>query len=80
MSRRVRCNTRSDVTSTCPRWDTCAGCAWIHARRQLLAADPATTTVQAVAARWGFAHTGRFSACPPYRHVRREGPPSDTLS
>lgn len=31
--------------------------------RDLLAADPATgTTVEAVAARWGFAHRGRFAA------------------
>ncbi|WP_029109156.1 helix-turn-helix transcriptional regulator [Mycobacterium sp. URHD0025] len=48
-----------------------------HARRQLLTADPATTTVQAVAARWGFAHTGRFSAA--YRRTFGENP-SDTLS
>lgn len=32
------------------------------AHRELLNADPATTTVQSVAARWGFAHMGRFSA------------------
>ncbi|MGV0781191.1 helix-turn-helix transcriptional regulator [Mycolicibacterium sp. XJ775] len=47
------------------------------ARRQLLNADPATTTVQAVAARWGFAHTGRFAAA--YRRTFGENP-SDTLS
>ncbi|WP_066901940.1 helix-turn-helix transcriptional regulator [Mycolicibacterium houstonense] len=48
-----------------------------HARQQLLNADPATTTVQAVAARWGFAHTGRFAAA--YRHAFGEYP-SDTLN
>ncbi|WP_448334137.1 helix-turn-helix transcriptional regulator, partial [Streptomyces sp. DSM 41534] len=48
-----------------------------HARRQLLNADPATTTVQAVAARWGFAHTGRFAAA--YRRTFGENP-SDTLN
>lgn len=31
-------------------------------REDLRAADPATTTVQEVARRWGFAHLGRFSA------------------
>ncbi|MEX3656893.1 MULTISPECIES: helix-turn-helix transcriptional regulator [Mycolicibacterium] len=48
-----------------------------HARQQLLNADPATTTVQAVAARWGFAHTGRFAAA--YRRTFGENP-SDTLN
>ncbi|CRZ17355.1 helix-turn-helix transcriptional regulator [Mycolicibacterium neworleansense] len=48
-----------------------------HARQQLLKADPATTTVQAVAARWGFAHTGRFAAV--YRRTFGENP-SDTLN
>ncbi|MCG7610991.1 AraC family transcriptional regulator [Mycolicibacterium sp. (ex Dasyatis americana)] len=48
-----------------------------HARQELLNADPATTTVQAVAARWGFAHTGRFAAA--YRHMFGENP-SDTLN
>ncbi|WIB27152.1 helix-turn-helix domain-containing protein [Curtobacterium sp. MCSS17_015] len=33
-----------------------------HVRRDLLQADPTTTSVQAVARRWGFAHLGRFSA------------------
>ena len=34
-----------------------------HAHRQLLAADPSRgDTVSAIAARWGFAHAGRFSA------------------
>jgi AraC-like DNA-binding protein len=33
-----------------------------HARRELLAADPARDTVKAVAARWGFARPDRFTA------------------
>jgi AraC-like DNA-binding protein len=34
-----------------------------HAHRELLAADPSRgDTVNAIAARWGFAHAGRFSA------------------
>jgi AraC-like DNA-binding protein len=33
-----------------------------HAHRELLAADPATTTVGAVAARWGFDNHSRFTA------------------
>jgi AraC-like DNA-binding protein len=33
-----------------------------HAHRELLAADPAVTTVGAVAARWGFANHSRFTA------------------
>ena len=33
-----------------------------HAHEHLRRADPATTTVSMVAAQWGFAHTGRFSA------------------
>ncbi|MEZ0356691.1 helix-turn-helix transcriptional regulator [Mycobacterium sp. SA01] len=32
-----------------------------HAHRDLLAADPSHDTVSAIAIRWGFAHTGRFS-------------------
>jgi AraC-like DNA-binding protein len=32
-----------------------------HTREELLAADPKTTTVAEIAARWGFAHMGRFS-------------------
>lgn len=32
-----------------------------HAHRELQAADPALTTVNAIAVRWGFAHAGRFS-------------------
>lgn len=48
-----------------------------QARQQLLKADPATTTVQSVAAGWGFAHTGRFAAA--YRNAFGENP-SDTLN
>lgn len=33
-----------------------------HAHRDLVRADPTTTTVNAVAQRWGFIHPGRFSA------------------
>ncbi|QFZ20025.1 AraC family transcriptional regulator [Saccharothrix syringae] len=33
-----------------------------HAHRDLLAADPARTTVSRIAARWGFANHGRFTA------------------
>ncbi|AUG81729.1 AraC family transcriptional regulator [Kitasatospora sp. MMS16-BH015] len=48
----------------------------VRAHQELLGADPARTTVTAVAARWGFTHPGRFSAL--YR--RRYGlPPSTTL-
>jgi transcriptional regulator GlxA family with amidase domain len=32
-----------------------------RAHRDLLAADPSHDTVSAIATRWGFAHTGRFS-------------------
>ena len=47
-----------------------------HAHHDLVDADPADTTVQHIAARWGFAHTGRFAAM--YR--RTYGCiPSDTL-
>ncbi|GAA1763400.1 helix-turn-helix domain-containing protein [Kocuria aegyptia] len=39
------------------------------AHRELLAADPTTgSTVEAVAARWGFAHRGRFAAAYRDRH------------
>jgi len=44
--------------------------------RELLAADPTTTTVGEVAARWGFAHQGRFAA--QYRQ-RYGAQPGDTL-
>jgi transcriptional regulator GlxA family with amidase domain len=47
-----------------------------RAHRQLVDADPTTTTVQTVAAQWGFAHTGRFSAL--YRRSYGRNP-SDTL-
>ncbi|MHA4818218.1 helix-turn-helix transcriptional regulator [Streptomyces aculeolatus] len=33
-----------------------------YVQRELAAADPGTTTVTAVATRWGFTHLGRFSA------------------
>ncbi|WP_461747225.1 AraC family transcriptional regulator [Kocuria sp. U4B] len=46
------------------------------ARADLLAADPAVTTVATVAARWGFAHPGRFATA--YRQVHGE-PPAATL-
>ncbi|PRC48304.1 AraC family transcriptional regulator, partial [Mycobacterium sp. ITM-2017-0098] len=32
-----------------------------RAREELIASDRTITTVAAVAARWGFAHTGRFA-------------------
>lgn len=47
-----------------------------RAHDELRAADPAGTTVGAVAARWGFGHPGRFAA--DYR-TRFERSPSDTL-
>ncbi|XTP34848.1 helix-turn-helix transcriptional regulator [Mycobacterium sp. TJFP1] len=47
-----------------------------HAHRELVQADPGTTTVQIVSARWGFAHTGRFAAM--YREAYGRNP-SDTL-
>jgi AraC-like DNA-binding protein len=46
------------------------------AHRDLLAADPGTHTVAAVARRWGFGHLGRFSA--DYRKMYGE-PPARTL-
>jgi transcriptional regulator GlxA family with amidase domain len=47
-----------------------------NAHRDLLAADPATATVEAVAHRWGFTHRGRFSA----RYRDSYGvPPAETL-
>ncbi len=33
-----------------------------HAHRDLIKADPTTTSVNAIALRWGFTHTGRFSS------------------
>jgi AraC-like DNA-binding protein len=47
-----------------------------RAHRELVRADPRSTTVQSVAAQWGFAHTGRFSAL--YRSTYGRGP-SETL-
>jgi AraC-like DNA-binding protein len=47
-----------------------------RAHAALLAADPARTTVAAVAHRWGFTHLGRFASS--YR-ARFGGSPSDTL-
>ena len=47
-----------------------------HAHHELVDADPTETTVQQVAARWGFAHTGRFAAM--YRQTYG-CIPSDTL-
>ncbi len=47
-----------------------------HAHRDLLRSDPADTTVSIIAARWGFAHTGRFAAM--YRRAYGQNP-SDTL-
>ncbi|MFJ8951227.1 helix-turn-helix domain-containing protein [Streptomyces sp. NPDC102381] len=43
-----------------------------NAHRELLAADPSTTTVTAIAARWGFLHPGRFTA--QYRATYGHGP------
>lgn len=48
-----------------------------RAHADLLAADPARTSVTEVALRWGFTHHGRFAAA--YRE-RYGQPPSDTLS
>ncbi|WP_037677389.1 helix-turn-helix transcriptional regulator [Streptomyces griseus] len=47
-----------------------------HAHQDLLAADPLTTTVTDVAARWGFFHAGRFAAV--YRDAYGR-PPLQTL-
>ncbi len=47
-----------------------------HAHRDLLRSDPADTTVSIIAARWGFAHTGRFAAM--YRRAYGVNP-SDSL-
>jgi transcriptional regulator GlxA family with amidase domain len=47
-----------------------------HAHHELLESDPGATTVQIVAARWGFAHTGRFAAM--YRQAYGSNP-SDSL-
>ena len=47
-----------------------------RAHQDLLDADPTTAAVKQIAARWGFAHTGRFAAL--YRQVYGRMP-SDTL-
>ena len=47
-----------------------------HAHRQLLRANPQTSSVQSIATEWGFAHTGRFSAL--YRRTYGRNP-SETL-
>ncbi|TRW87785.1 helix-turn-helix domain-containing protein [Mycolicibacterium sp. 018/SC-01/001] len=47
-----------------------------RAHQDLRRSDPADTTVAAVAANWGFAHTGRFAAL--YRQIYGTNP-SDTL-
>ncbi|MFF8808698.1 helix-turn-helix transcriptional regulator [Streptomyces omiyaensis] len=47
-----------------------------RAHEELRASDPHTVSVASVAARWGFAHPGRFAAA----HLREYGvPPSETL-
>lgn len=43
-----------------------------RAREELIASDRTTTTVAATAARWGFAHTGRFAVI--YRRAFGESP------
>jgi AraC-like DNA-binding protein len=43
-----------------------------HARQELLAADRMEETVTAIAARWGFTHTGRFAVL--YRHTYGQNP------
>ena len=43
-----------------------------HAHQELVAADRAHTTVAQIAARWGFAHTGRFAVY--YRQVYGHSP------
>lgn len=48
-----------------------------RARRDLLTADPRTTSVTEIAARWGFFHAGRFSQA--YRSAYAELP-SETLA
>jgi transcriptional regulator GlxA family with amidase domain len=47
-----------------------------RAHADLLAADPAETQVSDIAARWGFAHPGRFAT---YYSARYAVHPSDTL-
>jgi len=43
-----------------------------HARQDLIAGDPMHNTVTDVAARWGFAHSGRFAGL--YRRAYGESP------
>ena len=43
-----------------------------HVHLELMHADPSKTTVSAVAARWGFAHAGRFAVT--YRQVYGRSP------
>jgi AraC-like DNA-binding protein len=43
-----------------------------HVHRDLIAGDRSTTTVTAAAARWGFAHTGRFAVL--YRETYGQSP------
>jgi transcriptional regulator GlxA family with amidase domain len=45
-----------------------------HAHRDLAAADPMTDTVTAIAARWGWAHPGRFSVI--YKSTYGQSPSS----
>jgi AraC-like DNA-binding protein len=45
-----------------------------HAHRDLAAADPVTDTVTAIAARWGWAHPGRFSVV--YKSIYGQSPSS----
>lgn len=47
-----------------------------HVHEELIAADPADTTVTEIAIRWGFLHVGRFST---QYHHRFGEPPSATL-
>jgi transcriptional regulator GlxA family with amidase domain len=47
-----------------------------HVREELAAADPTSTTVTETATRWGFLHSGRFSA---QYHQRFGELPSVTL-
>jgi AraC-like DNA-binding protein len=48
----------------------------VHARRELLAADPAQTSVTRIANQWGFTHLSRFAGR--YQTVYGENP-STTL-
>ncbi|WP_329581210.1 helix-turn-helix domain-containing protein [Streptomyces sp. NBC_01361] len=48
-----------------------------NAHRDLLTANPDTTTVTAIATRWGFLHPGRFTA--QYRTLYGHSPTTTTL-